>query len=60
MTLPGSHLFAWTLEDFYEFQAAYTSALEKGAEEFVFNNQRILTSYAKHLLEYLTKYFEES
>lgn len=38
---------------YQELKHAYESALEDNKESFIFYSQPLLTSYVKHLLEYL-------
>jgi hypothetical protein len=34
------------------FKTAYQCAVRNNKEQFIFNNQTVLTSYAKYLIEY--------
>ena len=39
-----------------ELERAYKEALDKGAESFTFDEAHMYTEYAKHILEYVSKY----
>lgn len=39
-----------------ELERAYKDALDKGAETFTFDEAHMYTEYAKHILEYVSKY----
>ena len=39
-----------------ELERAYKEALDKGAESFTFDEALMYTDYAKHVLEYVSKY----
>jgi hypothetical protein len=46
-----------TVEDYNLFKEAYNKALKNNVEEFLYQGQDILVSYAKYLLEYLEPKF---
>ena len=39
-----------------ELERAYKEALDKDAETFIFDEAHMYTNYAKHILEYVSKY----
>ena len=39
-----------------ELERAYKEALDKGVESFTFDEALMYTDYAKHVLEYVSKY----
>lgn len=43
-----------------EFREAYNRAVEGGSNHFSFKGQLLLTSYAKYVLEYLTRKCEHT
>jgi hypothetical protein len=47
----------FTLENYEALQRAYTKAKKQGLEEFTFEGHRLVTNYAKYLLEYLKQQF---
>jgi hypothetical protein len=49
-----------TKKELKELKKLYNKALKEGKNGFIFNGQKVLTSYAKYLLEYLEGKFEET
>lgn len=47
-----------TEENYPEFKALYTKAVDEGAETFEFEGQLILTTYAKYVVEYLGEHIK--
>ncbi len=39
-----------------ELERAYKEALDKDEETFIFDEAHMYTNYAKHILEYVSKY----
>lgn len=43
---------------FEEFEAAYNKAVQENKTEFSFENNTILVTYAKYLIDYLSNTYE--
>lgn len=43
-----------------ELKQLYNKAIEDKKDTFIFQNEEVLTEYAKHLIEYLEKYYNNS
>ena len=41
-----------------EFEAAYNKAVQENKTEFIFENNTILVTYAKYLIDYLSNTYE--
>jgi hypothetical protein len=47
----------FTRAKFYDLEGAYQKARQSGHDQFEFEGQKVLTAYAKYLIEYLRSQF---
>lgn len=45
--------------DYADFKSKYELAVAEGVEEFIYDNQRVLTSYAKYKVEFVELFLKD-